>query len=34
MFTTLDNGCIIADSIYIGDGIAPSSATLTLRLQQ
>lgn len=34
MFTTLDDGYIIADSIYIGDGQAPSSASLTLRLVQ
>ncbi len=34
MFTKLDNGFIIADSIYIGTGQAPEFASLTLRLTQ
>lgn len=34
MFTKLDDGYIIADSIYIGTGEAPTSAVLTLRLEK
>lgn len=34
MFTALDNGFMIADSIYLGDAEAPNSSSLTLRLTQ
>lgn len=34
MFTTHDDGFIIAGSIFVGNGDYPSSASLILRLQQ
>lgn len=34
MYTSIDNGYVIADSVFIGNGVAPSSCAITLRLEQ